>query len=102
MTDISIYILSDRYCALKYPAGLKNGKADLEPDWAIKERSLFITHTCGPVKKVDLREFSELSGILVKAGDLRKIFCTELGNTRSGYDFLRILSRKLVVHCKNA
>ena len=80
MTDIAIYILSDRYCALKYPARPKNRKADLEPDWCTKERSLFITHTCGPVKKVDLREFSELCGIHVKAGDLRKIFCTELAH----------------------
>ena len=69
----------DRYLVRKYHRGPKKG-GDLPPDWHKGETGIFVTHCATPVQKVNLEEFSELCEMHIVAGDLRRLYTTELAH----------------------
>ena len=65
---------------INYPDGPKNSKAKPNENWYKGEAALFLTCTGMSVKRVILDDFSKQIGIHVVAGDMRKLFTTDLGN----------------------
>ena len=70
----------DQYFSIKFPNGPKNRKVDLSTTWFQGNTPFFLTRGGGPVRNVNLSHFSKLCGFGVKAGDLRKIYTTELAH----------------------
>ena len=73
-------IRRDRYFARLYPKGPKNCKDELAVGWSKGETPMFLTYTGNPVKRVNLAEFSNICGMKVVAGDLRKLYTTEIAH----------------------
>ena len=66
------------------------------PSWFKGKTQLFLTKFGTPTSRVNLAEFSEICGVSVVAGDLRKLFTTELkhhenqvlhSNPNAGYSY---------------
>lgn len=76
-------LVRDRFFSHKQPTVPRNKKADLDNNWFQGSTVFFLTTSGTPVKRVNLEDFSQICGVSVTAGDLRKLFTTEIKHHKS-------------------
>ena len=73
----------DDWVEANFPLGPSKRKADLESGWYRGSTPLFLNSQGSPCNVVNLDHFSSIVGLKVVAGDLRKIFSTEIAQNKS-------------------
>ena len=75
------------------PKGPRDRERDLASDWFKGNTTVWLTKFGKPIDRVDTSLFREISGVMdTVAGAFRKLYCTDLVNSKKQVDQLFVLA----------